>query len=163
MHSKKRHLWIRIIAVLAILISLVLVYEHYKKSPSEFCNIGKSFDCDIVNKSLYSTVDGLFYFLNYDLGLSWVPLLYIPIPVSIIGILTFLIVIGMSYKIENKKSFFNLKQKTQIKVLKWLMVFSIIFALYLVYIEKFVLLFYCIYCLTLDLLIFIEAILIKGL
>ena len=163
MNSKKRFKWIRIIAVIAILVSSFLVYEHYKTTPSKFCKFGASFDCGIVNKSPYSNIDGIFYFMNFDMGFSWVPLLEMPIPISALGILTFLLIFLMSCKVERKKAFFGLKPMQQVKLMKWLMALSIIFALYLVYIEAYVLLFYCIYCLILDALIITEAILIKDL
>ncbi|MDP3916835.1 MAG: vitamin K epoxide reductase family protein [Nanoarchaeota archaeon] len=163
MDQKKGLLWIRIIAILAILLSSLLVYEHYKTTPSEFCTFGESFDCDLVNKSAYSTIDGIFYFLSMDLGLHQIPLFYIPIPLSLMGILVFLFVLLSAHSINNKKNLFGIKPKNQIKVLKWLMVLSILLALYLIYIEKFILLMWCIYCLGLDILIVISAILIMRL
>ncbi len=163
MNSKKRFRWIRIITVIAILVSSFLVYQHYKTTPSRFCKFGESFDCGIVNKSPYSTIDGILYFLHFDLGFSSVPLFELEIPVSAIGILIFLLIIAMSYKIEKNRPFLGLKPKKQIKIMKSLMALSIVFALYLVYIEAFVLLFYCIYCLVLDALIVAEAMLIKDL
>jgi len=162
MDKKKRLLYIRIIAIIAILVSGYLVYEHYRTTPSEFCVIGEGFNCDIVNKSPYAEIGGIFYFLNFDLGLN-VPLPNLPLPISGVSILIFLSFVLMTYTIQKKQKFFNINPKNQIKLLKWLIVLSIVFALYLVYIEAFVLLNWCIYCLTLDVLILAEAILIKDL
>ena len=142
----KRLLWTRIIAILAIIISVILVNAHYKEETSEFCVFGDNFDCDIVNKSPYSTIDGITHFLNTDLGIPF-PDLYIPIPVSIISILVFATIFALSFKPKPR-------------ILKTLMILSILFALYLIYIEAFILLAYCIYCIILDLLIVIETILI---
>lgn len=142
----KRLLWIRIIAILAIIISGLLVNAHYKEESSEFCIFGDNFDCDIVNKSPYSKVDGIFHFINTDLGIPF-PDLYIPIPVSIISILVFSTIFALSFKPKPK-------------ILKTLMILSILFATYLIYIEAFILLTYCIYCIILDILIIAETILI---
>jgi uncharacterized membrane protein len=144
----KRLIWIRIIAVLAIIVSGVLVNAHYKVEPSKLCVIGDNFDCDIVNKSPYANIDGIFYFINSDLGIPF-PELYFPLPVSVISLLVFGAVILLTIK-------------PKIKVLKTIMVLSILFSLYLLYIEAFILLAYCIYCIILDILIIIETILIWG-
>lgn len=144
----KRLLWIRIIAVLAIIVSGILVNAHYKVEPSKLCVIGENFDCDIVNKSPYSKVDGIFHFINSDLEIPF-PELYIPIPVSVLSILVFGAVIFLTIK-------------PKVKTLKILMVLSILFSLYLIYIEAFILLAYCIYCIVLDILIILETILIWG-
>lgn len=156
-------MWVRIVAIIAILIGSYLVYEHYRSTPSKFCTFGDSFNCDVVNKSPYANLDGVLYFLHMDIGWDWVPLWTFELPAAIMGIATFLWIILSSFKIQQKKPLLGIPPKKQITVLKWLMVISIIFALYLVYIEKYVLLMWCIYCLSLDLVIVIEAILIKGL
>ncbi len=142
----KKILWIRIVAILAIIVSGVLVNAHYKEDPSKFCVFGDKFDCDIVNQSPYANLDGVFYFISSDLGIPF-PEFYLPIPVSIISILMFSLVIGLTFK-------------PKIKILKTLMVLSILFSIYLIYIEAFILLTYCIYCIILDLLIITETILI---
>ena len=142
----KRLLWIRIIAILVMIISGLLVNAHYKEESSEFCIFGDNFDCDIVNKSPYSKVDGIFHFINTDLGIPF-PDLYIPIPVSIISILVFSTIFALSFKPKPK-------------ILKTLMILSILYATYLIYIEAFILLTYCIYCIILDILIIAETILI---
>ncbi len=159
MGQQKRLLWIRVIAVLALIFSSLLIYEHFKTAPSEFCNIGNKLDCGVVNKSPYSNIDGIFYFLNIDLGFS-VPLIDFPLPVSVLGFLTFLFILISSYKLNSKKKFLKLNKSQLIKTLKILMILSIIFSLYLLYIEKFILLMYCIYCIILDILILIETILV---
>lgn len=142
----KRLLWIRIIAILAIFVSLFLTYAHYKEKATDFCVFGDKFDCDIVNKSPYSNLDGITHFLNTDLGIPF-PDLYIPIPVAIISILVFSAVFALSFRPKPR-------------ILKTLMILSILFALYLLYVEIFILLAYCMYCIILDILILIETILI---
>ena len=58
------------IIILGMLISLFLVYEHFSSTASEFCDFGEGLDCGIVNKSPYSTLDGITYFLVFDLGIN---------------------------------------------------------------------------------------------
>lgn len=159
MNQQKRLFWIRVIAVLAIIFSSLLIYEHFKTTSSEFCNIGNKLDCGVVNKSPYSNIDGVFYFLNIDLGFP-VPLIDFPLPVSVLGFLTFLFILISSYKLNSKKKFLKLNKSQLIKTLKILLILSILFSLYLLYIEKFILLMYCIYCIILDVLILIETILV---
>jgi len=45
-----------ILAILGIVVSSMSLYHHYDKSESSFCDFGGSFNCDIVNRSIYSTV-----------------------------------------------------------------------------------------------------------
>tara|TARA_Y100000310_G_scaffold28141_1_gene26785 strand:+ start:1471 stop:1989 length:519 start_codon:yes stop_codon:yes gene_type:complete len=161
MKRGKKFKLIKIVSVLAILLSLFLIYEHYDPTPSQFCTFGESFDCNVVNKSPYSNIDGVFYFLGFNLGLP-VPLLNIPIPVAAVSVLVFLYVFLSAGAIEKKKNLVGIKPARQLKILKWLMALSILFALYLFYIEKFILLMYCIFCIALDVLIFINAMLIYG-
>jgi vitamin-K-epoxide reductase (warfarin-sensitive) len=50
------------IAVLAgagIVVSAVSLQRHYAKSATAFCDFGQRFDCDIVNRSEYSSVMGI--------------------------------------------------------------------------------------------------------
>ncbi len=89
--DKKRGLkLIAIFSVLAILVSVYLAYQHFSIEPSKWCNIGASFSCDIVNKSEFSTLDGVFnLFLKiiFDRDFYW----YFPIPNAIISTLIFLL------------------------------------------------------------------------
>src|SRR6476661_11156546 len=51
-----------IIAVLAAagaIVSSVSLYHHYGTSQTSYCDFGESFNCDIVNRSIYSTVSGI--------------------------------------------------------------------------------------------------------
>src|SRR3989344_6216688 len=75
--NKKRGLKIIIAcSILAIIIFSYLLYLHYKPSESKFCNFGEGFNCDIVNKSIYSEIAG--------------------IPVSLLGVLTFIGILILS-------------------------------------------------------------------
>ena len=109
-----------------IAVSSVSLYHHYDKSESSFCDLGGKFNCDIVNRSIYSHVG--------------------PIPVALIGILGYLFLAIMSQFCRKR-----LDGKT------FLLIASLAglgFALYLTYLEGFVLAAWCVLCLTSLILIF---------
>jgi vitamin-K-epoxide reductase (warfarin-sensitive) len=114
---------LRAIALLSIagaVVSSVSLYHHYDASPSSFCDFGANFNCDIVNRSIYSAVFG--------------------IPVALIGILGYgaLLILATFYR-----------AKAEAPVL--LLIASLAglgFALYLTYVEAFVLAVWCVLCLS---------------
>lgn len=142
--DKKRGLKIiSVVSILAIIVFSYLLYIHYKPSESKFCNFGEGFNCDIVNKSIYSEIFG--------------------IPVSLLGALTFLAVFILSrLSLQNYKKkvsyYFIFDSKFMIETIFWVSAASLLFALYLVYIEAFVLYSFCIFCLIGDILIIITLI-----
>jgi|SRR3989344_5788152 len=127
------------VSILAIIISLYLLNLHYSDSGS-FCDISASLSCDIVNKSAYSVFPP-----------GW------GIPVSLMGAITWLVVIIVLLMIKNNKSFNIGKTKFDKYIfsdfLFYLMILSLLFALYLVYTELFLILSICILCLVLDIII----------
>jgi len=48
-----------ILAILGIVVSSASLTQHYRKSKTSFCDFGESFNCDIVNRSEYSTIAGV--------------------------------------------------------------------------------------------------------
>jgi len=50
---------IAVLALAGMLVSAVSLERHYAKSASAFCDFGERFNCDIVNRSEYSTVMGI--------------------------------------------------------------------------------------------------------
>ena len=50
---------IALLAVAGMVVSAVSLQRHYAKSASAFCDIGEKFNCDIVNRSEYSSVMGI--------------------------------------------------------------------------------------------------------
>src|SRR3954453_11556039 len=64
------------VAVAGIAVSSVSLYHHFGASKTSFCTFGQSFNCDIVNRSSYSTVFG--------------------VPVALIGILGYLLVLALA-------------------------------------------------------------------
>ncbi|OLD18887.1 MAG: hypothetical protein AUI85_04045 [Acidobacteriales bacterium 13_1_40CM_3_55_5] len=114
-------LWaIALLAIAGAAVSSVSLYHHYDTSPSSFCDFGANFNCDIVNRSIYSVVFG--------------------IPVALIGIFGYgvLLVLATLYRAKTEVS-------------RMLLVASLAglgFALYLTYVEAFVLAVWGILCLS---------------
>jgi len=50
---------VAILAVGGIVVSSVSLKHHYATSKTEFCDIGNTFNCDIVNRSEYSEILGM--------------------------------------------------------------------------------------------------------
>jgi uncharacterized membrane protein len=111
---------IAVLAVAGIIVSAVSMQRHYAKSASAFCDVGDRFNCDIVNRSEYSTVMG--------------------IPVAGIGVAGYgvLLMLATLYR-------------TRTETPTWLLAAAIAglsFALYLTYVEGYVLGTWCILCLS---------------
>ncbi len=111
---------ISLLALGGVLISSVSLYHHYGTSQSSFCDFAESFNCDIVNRSIYSMVFG--------------------IPVALIGIIGYLGLLGLA-------TVYRAKAQTPALLLIASLA-GLGFALYLTYIEAFVLAVWCILCLT---------------
>jgi len=107
------------LAVIGIVLSSVTLVDHYKKSPSEFCDIDQTFNCDIVNRSAYSKLYG--------------------VPVAAIGILGYVLLAVLS-RINREKKVFS-------AILILGSFFGLAFACYLSYVEVKILATYCILCL----------------
>ena len=108
-----------VLAVIGIVLSSVSLVNHYKKSPSEFCDIDQTFNCDIVNRSTYSKLYG--------------------VPVAAIGILGYVLLAVLSRFSREKKIF------SAILILGSFI--GLGFACYLTYVEVKILATYCILCL----------------
>src|SRR5271156_2359973 len=65
---------IAILALAGIVVSSISLKHHYGTSQTNYCYFGASFNCDIVNRSIYSTVlgipDALIGILGYGLLLT---------------------------------------------------------------------------------------------
>ena len=136
MQSKKLLNYISLILTLSILVSIYLIYLHYSTSPG-LCDINQTLSCNTVNKSIYSVFPP-------DFG----------IPVSIIGIVFFIILFALSRIVYSNPK----KEIKTIKYYFYLSAVALLFSIYLIIIEAFVLHAYCIACLILDLLIIINLI-----
>ena len=138
--NKKRGLIIILVSsLIAIIVSIYLLYQHYSIK-SSFCDITQDISCDIVNRSLYSEIFG--------------------IPVSLFALITFYIITVLTIATLRKDKIFNLDEKNILNIIFYLMIISLVFALYLVYIEAFVLYAVCPLCVLLDIIILVILIVI---
>jgi len=117
-----RRIWlaIAVLSVIGIAVSSVSLHHHYGTDHSSYCDYGQMFNCDIVNRSIYSVVMG--------------------IPVALIGILGYLILLSL---VTLRRA----RPETPLMLLIASAV-GLSFALYLTYVEKFVLGVWCILCLS---------------
>jgi uncharacterized membrane protein len=109
-----------ILAVAGISVSSVSLQHHYATSKTEYCDIGTMFNCDIVNRSEYSSVLG--------------------IPVALIGMLGYGAVLGLATVYRERRETPSLIFAGAVA--------GLAFALYLTYIEARVLGVWCIMCLS---------------
>jgi uncharacterized membrane protein len=111
--------WIIIVfAAVGLVLSAVSLVNHYKTSATEYCDIGETFNCDIVNRSIYSTIG--------------------PVPVAGIGVAGYVFLMVLARFARNRR----VALAMLIAALGGLG-----FALYLTYIEARVLVVWCILCL----------------
>ena len=168
--SKKIDIFVilKIVLIFGMLVSLFLVYEHFSATASEYCKFGASFDCGIVNKGPYSTLDGISYLLTIHFNLP-LPLIdiaskgFIPNLLTsnaFLGFLTLLILFLMVSAKTSKKNFLWIKNNKITKWIKGILIFGIIYGLYLVLIQHFVIKTYCIFCLLLDIVIISSLVLV---
>ena len=111
---------VAVIALAGVAVSSFSLYHHFSKSKTSFCDIGESFNCDVVNRSVYSTILG--------------------VPVALVGILGYLLILGLA-------TVYREKAETP-AILVIVSAGGLGFALYLTYIESQVLGVWCILCLT---------------
>jgi uncharacterized membrane protein len=111
---------VALLAVLGIVISSTSLQHHYATSKTAYCDIGEMFNCDIVNRSQYSTILG--------------------IPVALIGMLGYAALVGLA-------SMYRDRRETP-ALLFAVASAGLAFALYLTYIEARVLGVWCILCLS---------------
>jgi len=122
---------IALLAGAGVAVSSVSLYHHFGASKTSFCNFGESFNCDIVNRSTYSTVLG--------------------VPVALIGILGYLLILALA-------TVYRGKAETPVMLLI-ASAGGLGVALYLTYVEKFILQAWCVLCLSSLVVIFSEAVL----
>lgn len=111
---------VAILAVIGIVVSSVSLQHHYATSKTEYCDIGETFNCDIVNRSAYSSILG--------------------IPVALIGMLGYAALAGLA-------TVYRERRDTPVLLLGGALA-GLTFALYLTYIEARVLGVWCILCLS---------------
>jgi len=111
---------IALLSVLGITLSGVSLDHHFRTTKTTYCDFGQSFNCDLVNRSEYSTVAG--------------------IPVALIGVFGYatLLLFATAYRSKAETP----------AILAIAASAGLCFALYLTYIEKYVLFAWCILCLS---------------
>jgi vitamin-K-epoxide reductase (warfarin-sensitive) len=110
---------ISVLALTGLVLSSLSLVNHYKKSPTEYCDLGENFNCDIVNRSPWSEVAH--------------------VPVAAIGMAGYIFLFVMSWIAARRQ---------QAAVLMLIAALGgLAFALYLTYIEAYKLEAWCILCL----------------
>jgi len=155
---RNRFVFASVLLLIGMLISLFLVYEHFSVGGSKFCNISEGFDCGIVNKSPYANLDGISYLLTIDFGLG-IPLINISginwffdllTSNAFLGFLTLVFVFFLVRANYKKKDLFWVSRKRNLKWLRGIVTFGVIYGGYLFWIQHFILKTYCILCIALD-------------
>jgi len=118
---------IAILACAGVIVSAVALQRHYAKSATQFCDFSQRFSCDIVNRSEYSSIVG--------------------IPVAGIGIAGYAVLFWLATK-------WKTRPETPVRLLAAALG-GLAFALYLSYVEAYVLETWCILCLISLVLIFL--------
>ena len=111
---------IAVLSVAGMIVSAVSLQRHYAKSATSYCEFGEKFNCDIVNRSEYSSLLG--------------------IPVAGIGVAGYGLLLVLS-------TFQRLDNHTPTRLLLAAGA-GLAFALYLTYVEAYVLMTWCILCLS---------------
>jgi uncharacterized membrane protein len=122
---------IAILALAGVVVSTVSLERHYAKSATGFCDLGQKFNCDIVNRSEYSEVEG--------------------IPVAAIGVVGYAALFLLS-------TLWKSRSETPNRLLA-VSIAGFCFALYLTYVEAEKLATWCILCVLSQALIFLIAVL----
>jgi vitamin-K-epoxide reductase (warfarin-sensitive) len=111
---------VALLAVLGMIVSSVSLQHHFAKSKTSYCDFGESFNCDVVNRSQYSSIAG--------------------IPVAGIGVVGYGVLLAFA-------TLYRTKAETP-ALLTFASLAGLGFALYLTYIEGFILQAWCILCLS---------------
>jgi len=129
--SRILFLAIAVLSLAGAIVSSVSLERHYAKSATSFCDLGEKFNCDIVNRSEQSEVMG--------------------IPVAAIGVVGYAMLFIFS-------TFYRSRAETPFRLLIAATA-GLVFALYLTYVEAYVLMTWCVLCLTSLAMIFLISVL----
>jgi vitamin-K-epoxide reductase (warfarin-sensitive) len=107
------------LSLAGVIVSAISLERHYSKSATAFCDFSQKFSCDVVNRSEYSSIMG--------------------IPVAGIGVAGYAALLVLA-------TFRKSRSETPNRLLGAALA-GLAFALYLTYIEAYILLTWCILCL----------------
>ena len=102
--------------VLGAILSAVSLQSHYSSSATDYCDLNATFNCDLVNRSTFSELHG--------------------IPVALVGLLGYILLFALSLTPRNWATIFRFAAA----------LIGVGFALYLAYIEAYVLAVWCLLC-----------------
>jgi uncharacterized membrane protein len=122
---------IAVLSLAGVVDSSVALQRHFAKSATTYCDFSQQFNCDIVNRSEYSTLAG--------------------IPVAAIGVVGYAALFVLA-------TFWKSRPETPNRLLG-AAIAGLAFALYLTYIEAYELMTWCILCLISLALIFLITVL----
>lgn len=97
-------------------LSVLSLRSHYATSVTDYCDLNETFNCDLVNRSTYSTVHG--------------------VPVALVGLLGYLLLFALSWRTRRLTASVRFAASTA----------GMAFALYLAYIEAYVIAVWCLLC-----------------
>ena len=117
--SRILFLAIAMLSLAGVTVSAVSLQRHYAKSATAYCDFNQKFSCDIVNRSVYSTIEG--------------------IPVAGIGVAGYAALFLLA-------TYWKARAETPNRLLGAALA-GLAFALYLTYIEAYELATWCILCL----------------
>jgi uncharacterized membrane protein len=117
--SRVLHTLIAVLSLAGVMVSAVSLQRHYAKSATAYCDFSQKFSCDIVNRSEYSTLQG--------------------IPVAAIGVVGYAALFALA-------TFWRSRVETPNRLLG-AAIAGLAFALYLTFIEAYELMTWCILCL----------------
>jgi len=112
--------FIAVLSLAGVMVSAISLERHYAKSATQYCDFSQKFNCDIVNRSEYSTLAG--------------------IPVAAIGVAGY----GALFLLA---TLWKSRAETPNRLVGAALA-GLAFALYLTYIEAYELTTWCILCLT---------------
>ena len=127
--QKKLLMIVMALSIIAVLDTVYLTYLHFSDTKA-VCDISEKFSCEIVNKSSYSELGG--------------------IPISLLGLIVSLSIFLLTFCGLRKKKAFGFHP---LRLAITLLIGSLFFAGYLYFVQAFLLLVYCLFCLLFDFLL----------
>jgi uncharacterized membrane protein len=109
---------ISLLAVLGMALSAVSLKNHYSGEKTEYCDLGETFNCDVVNRSIYSHIG--------------------PVPVAAIGLAGYAVLFVLS----------RMKSRAAAVLMLLGALAGLAFALRLTYVEAYLLGVWCILCIS---------------